>query len=327
MIRKIFIAVLLSQIPLSTLLADSQPAPVSKQQFQQWFDEASNWGRWGKDDELGTLNTITPEVKVRAADLVEAGVSVSLAFDLNTVKDEYNPEPFSIHSRVVSVGDDLSVVSDRYAVEYHGAAHTHIDSLAHVVHKGKLYNGVPASVLGPDGSAKLGIDNMQDGIFTRGVLVDMAWLRGVDFLAPGVAITASDLEEWERKTGVTIRAGDALLVRTGRWERVRQEGQLHLIDGSAGLHASVALWLKKRDVAVVGSDGGNDVLPSGVEGMVIPFHTLTLAALGMPLLDNLDLDGLASQAMQQEKWEFLFVAAPLRVGGGSGALLNPLAVF
>jgi kynurenine formamidase len=327
MIRKTIITLLLSFFPYSAILAESHPAVISKQQFDQWFDETSNWGRWGEDDELGTLNIITPEMKIRAANLVRAGVSISLSLDLNTKEDEYNPEPFTIESRLVSTGGNLAVVSDKYAVEYHGGAHTHIDSLAHLVHKGKMYNGLSENLLGPHGSEKLGIHNMKDGIFTRGVLVDMAWLRGVDYLENGEAITASDLEEWEVKTGISIRAGDVLLVRTGRWERVRKLGPAHLQDGSAGLHASVALWLKKRDVVAVGSDGGNDVLPSGVEGELIPFHTLALASLGMPLLDNLNLDALSSEALQQKRWEFLFVAAPLRVGGGSGAPLNPLAVF
>jgi len=327
MTKQLIIALLLSTVPFSTVLAESEPAMISKQQFDQWFDETSNWGRWGEDDELGTLNIITPEMKKSAANLVMAGVSISLANDVDTDKTEYNPEPFVIESRLVSVGGNLAVVSDKYAVEFHGGAHTHIDSLAHLVHKGKMYNGLSADLLGPDGSEKLGIHNMKNGIFTRGVLVDMAWFRGVDYLADGEAITASDLEEWEEKTGISIRAGDVLLVRTGRWERVRQVGPVHLIEGAAGLHASVALWLKQRDVVAVGSDGGNDVLPSGVEGELSPFHTLALASLGMPLLDNLNLDALTSEALQQKRWEFLFVAAPLRVGGGSGAPLNPLAVF
>ncbi len=327
MIKKIIIALLLFYVPASTILADSQPTTISKKQFEQWFDEVSNWQRWGKDDELGTLNIITPEIKIKAAGLVKTGVSISLAHDLNTKKSEYNPEPFVSESRVVSIGGEQSVVSDRYSVEYHGADHTHIDSLAHLVHKGQMYNGWSAKLLGPNGSKKLGMHNMRDGIFTRGVLVDMPWFRGEEYLGPGEAITASDLEKWEAKTGIVIGAGDALFLRTGRWERVRQIGPTHLIDGSAGFHASVALWLKQRDVAVVGSDGGNDVLPSGVEGAMIPFHTLTLAALGMPLLDNLDLDVLSVEALKQKRWEFLFVAAPLRAEGGSGAALNPLAVL
>ena len=323
---KILAALLLCASPLSAISAEPDPEAQGRQQFDQWFNEISNWGRWGQDDELGTLNLITPAVKVKAAGLVRQGVTISLARDLDKVKSEYNPHPFEQATSVISFGSQ-AIASDVYAVQYHGAAHTHIDALAHVFHKGRMYNGLPVELIRPDGSEKLGIHNMKDGIFTRGVLVDMAWLRGLDFLEPGYAITASDLEAWEAKAEVIIGTGDALLVRTGRWQRDRQLGPSDLRDGAAGLHASVAKWLKARDVAVVGSDGGNDVLPYSVASVSFPFHVLAVAALGMPLLDSLDLDALASEALKQGRWEFLFIGAPLRVEGGTGAPINPLAVF
>ena len=323
---RVVIAFLLCAMPFSAICAELDAKTISRQQFDQWFNEISNWGRWGEDDELGTLNLITPETKIKAAGLVRHGVTVSLSLDLNKVKSDYNPRPFEHTSSVARVGGQF-FVSDRYAVAYHGATHSHIDGLAHVIHKGKLYNGFSADVIGPNGAEKLGVHNMKDGIFTRGVLVDMPWFRGVDYLEPGEAITVSDLEAWEAKTGITIGSGDALLVRTGRWQRTRQLGPSHLTDGAAGLHASVAKWLRQRDVAVLGSDGGNDVMPSGVEGVQAPLHELALAALGMPLLDSLALDSLAAEAVKHEKWAFLFIGAPLRVQGGTGAPLNPLAVF
>ena len=322
----IAIATLLWSISLSAISAETDSETTSRQQFEQWFNEISNWGRWGEDDELGTLNLITPETKIKAAGLVKQGITISLALDLNKEKSDHNPSPFE-HTSSVTSFDSQSVATDRYAVEYHGSAHSHIDGLAHVIHKGKMYNGFSADLITPDGSAKLGIHNMKDGIFTRGVLVDMAWFRGVDFLEPGDSVTAADLEAWEAKTGIIVGAGAVLLVRTGRWQRARQFGPNHLINGAAGLHASVAKWLKQRDVAIVGSDGGNDVIPSGIEGMLFPFHELALVGLGMPLLDSLDLDALASEALKHERWEFLFIGAPLRVQGGTGAPLNPLAVF
>ena len=182
-------------------------------------------------------------------------------------------------------------------------------------------------VLEAGGARKLGIQNAKNGIFTRGVLVDIPWLRGVDFLEPGTAITSKDLEAWEAKTGVKVGSGDVLLIRTGRFERVRQKGQWNFLEGAAGSHASVAKWLKARDVAVIGSDGVSDVMPSGVEGLFNPLHELVLVGLGMPILDNLDLDQLAREARQRNRWTFLFIGAPLRVPGGTGSPLNPLAVF
>ena len=155
----------------------------------------------------------------------------------------------------------------------------------------------------------------------------MPWFRGVDFIEPGTAITVSDLEAWERKTGIRVGSGDVLLIRTGRWECVRQRGQWNFLEKAAGSHASIAKWLKARDVAVIGSDGVSDVMPSGVEGLANPLHELVLVGLGMPILDNLDLDAVAAAARERNRWEFLFVGAPLRVPGGTGSPLNPIAVF
>ena len=300
--------------------------PVSLAQFDSWLAEISNWGRWGKDDELGTLNLITPEKRKAAAALVQDGVSISLALDLNKIKDEVNANPFE-HVLTVSEFGGHEVSGDKYAIEYHGYAHSHMDGLPHFANNGKMYNGFPVEGLKEDGAEKLGIENAFSGVFTRGVLVDMAGFKGVDYLEPGTAITIEDLEAWEKKTGVRIQSGDVLLVRTGRWERVRQKGQWDLSASGAGLHASVATWLKARDVVVIGSDGVNDVAPSGVEGKAIPLHELVLVALGMPILDNLDLDALAREAEQRNRWAFLFVGAPLRVPGGTGSPLNPLAIF
>ncbi|MCZ6708944.1 MAG: cyclase family protein, partial [Gammaproteobacteria bacterium] len=153
------------------------------------------------------------------------------------------------------------------------------------------------------------------------------WLKGVDYLEPGSVITIEDLEAWEKKTGIRVRSGDVLLVRTGRWERVRQEGQWNFLESAAGMHASVAPWLKARDVVMIGCDGVSDVMPSGFENKLNPLHELVIVGLGMPILDNLDLDALARASASRGRWEFLFVGAPLRVPGGTGSPLNPLAIF
>ena len=306
-------------------LAGAGAAPVSAAQYGQWFEEISNWGRWGEADELGTLNLITPAKRVAAAALVREGAAVSLALDLNVTPDELNVNPFHHHREVGEFGGH-QVAGDEYRVEYHGFAHSHIDGLTHFARAGKLYNGFAFAALN-EGSERLGIHNAKNGVFTRGVLVDMAWFHGVDYLVPGTAITVADLEAWEERTGLKVGSGDVLLVRTGRWERVRQRGQWNFLEAAAGLHASVAKWLRARDVAVIGCDGVSDVMPSNVEGLANPLHELVLAALGMMVLDNLDLDAAAAAARARNRWEFLFVGAPLRVRGGTGSPLNPLAVF
>lgn len=307
--------------------ADSHGAePISAAQFDALARDISNWGRWGADDELGTLNLITPAKRLAAAGLVRDGVVVSLALDLNKQRDALNENPFE-HVLNVSEWGGHEVASDRYSVDYHGIAHSHIDSLSHLARCGKMYNGFSVDTLKSSGAEKLGIQNARNGIFTRGLLIDIPWLKGVDFLEPGTAITIDDLTAWEVKTGVAVTSGDVLLIRTGRWERLRRKGPWNFLEQAAGSHASIAAWLKARDVAVIGSDGVSDVIPSNVEGRVLPLHELVLVSLGMPILDNLDLDALAAEARKRGRFEFLFVGAPLRVPGGTGSPLNPLAVF
>lgn len=328
--RAVCAALVLFVLPaLASSQARRQPgpaSPVTAAEFEQWMKDISNWGRWGANDELGTLNLITPAKRLAAAALVREGAAVSLALDLNKKADALNSNPFE-HALSVGTWRGHEVAGDRYGVEYHGVAHSHIDGLTHFAHRGKMYNGFPVETLKTSGAERLGIQNAKDGIFTRGVLIDMPWLKGVDFLEPGFAITAEDLAAWESRTGIVVTSGDVLLIRTGRWERVRQRGQWNFMEAAAGSHASIARWLKARDVAVIGCDGVSDVMPSNVEGLANPLHALVLVGLGMPVLDNLDLDALAAEARRRNRWEFLFVAAPLRVPGGTGSPLNPLALF
>ena len=323
-IQHILALLLLSSAGLAP--AAEPTSTVSRAEFDRWMESISNWGRWGEDDELGTLNLVTPAKSKAAVALVQEGVTVSMALDLNTVQDALNQNPFR-HSVATGKFSGHDVAGDDYGVQYHGFAHSHIDGLPHFAHKGKLYNGFGFDTIKPTGATKLGIHNLKNGIVSRAVLVDMAWFKEVDFLEPGTAITVADLEAWEQKTGVTVGSGDVLLVRTGRWERVRQKGQWNFLEAAAGMHASVAHWLKERDVALIGCDGVSDVMPSGVEGLANPLHELVLVGLGMRILDNLNLDDVAQAAKARNRWEFLFVGAPLRVVGGTGSPLNPLAVF
>lgn len=294
--------------------------------LEQWMASLSNWGRWGEDDELGTLNLITPEKRRQAAGLVTEGVSVSLAFDLAKEASTNNEFPLE-HSLLVHENDGGVFAEDIYTIRYHGFAHSHVDALCHIFHQGKMYNGFPRSAVKPDGSEQLGVQTMHQGIFTRGILVDVPWLKDVPYLEPGAAVRVEDLETWEQKTGIRIASGDVLLVRTGLYKRRQEVGSWNLTERAAGLHAAVVPWLKARDVATVGSDGTNEVFPSGIEGMPFPIHRLAVVALGMPLLDNLNLEDLAREAQARKRWTFLFVAAPLRVPGGTGSPLNPLALF
>ncbi|MFK7975403.1 MAG: cyclase family protein [Halioglobus sp.] len=306
-------------------LASDSAEPLSLKAYESLMTSISNWGRWGKHDQLGTLNLITPERRVAAAALVKTGEAVSLSLELNKEVSATNANPFK-HTLVTDSFGGHDIAGDQYSVEYHGFAHSHMDGLPHYSRNGKLYNGVDASALKPDGARQLGIENAgRAGVVTRGVLVDMPAFFGVEFLTPGTAITASDLEAWEKKHGVTIGSGDVLLLRTGRW--MPQPAPRSAQPKIAGLHATVAQWLRDRDVAAIGSDAISDVMPSGMKTLATPLHELVLVGLGMPIFDNLDLDELATVSAREKRSTFLFTAAPLRVAGGTGSPLNPIAVF
>ena len=191
-----------------------------------------------------------------------------------------------------------------FSVQYHGFTVTHLDSLCHIFYKGKMYNGYSQNEVSEKGAAKLSAYGIRDGIVTRGVLMDIPKLLGREYLAGNQVITVADLEAWEKKAGVKISSGDAILIRTGRWARRKAEAPWDIMKNSAGLHASCLPWLKKRDVAIVGSDLAMDVMPSGVEGIVLPVHQVLIVAMGVPILDNLDLERVSTECAAHQRWEF-----------------------
>jgi kynurenine formamidase len=296
-------------------------APRNADEFDRLFHDVSNWGRWGKDDQLGSVNLITVAKRRQALALAKTGESVSLAHNPITEKAEDNSNPFE---HTMLRGNSM----DRYAVSYHGYAHSHIDALCHILYKDQTYNGYArADVNTNTGCTKLGIENLKNGVITRGVLVDIPRLRGVEYLEPGTAIYVEDLEAWEKKAGVKLGPGDALLLRTGRWARREKVGPWNVGQHAAGLHASVAPWIKARGIALVGSDAAEDVTPSLVEGVTLPIHTLLITAMGINLLDNQDLEALGGAAARLNRWEFTLTIAPVPVTGGTGFPLNAIATF
>lgn len=306
-----------------------QPQPiVSSEKFEQWMSEFSNWGRWGKDDEIGTLNLITAEKRVKAAQLISRGISVSLARVLEASESPHNNFPIKheMHYTGLSPADD-TFSADSFWIRHHGLAHSHLDALCHVFHDGRMYNGRDQALVTNDGCQALSIEGSSNGFFTRGVLIDIAWLKGVSYLEPGTPILPKDLDAWSSRTGIEVASGDVVLIRTGRWTRVDEKGPWNASESLPGLHASSVKWLKDRDVAAVGTDVGLDVFPSRVEGQSAPVHKLLIVAVGAHVFDNLDLAELSKEAQRQGRWEFLFTAAPLRVQGGSGSALNPIATF
>jgi Putative cyclase len=210
--------------------------PLTTQaEYERWQKELSNWGRWGKDDELGTLNLITPAKRKQAAALVKEGFSVSLARDASAAKDIDNPCPIEWAMTM----DNPGTVMDRIGYPcIHGPGTTHLDSFAHIFFDGKMWNGAKRTLVTKEGgAAKNSILTMKNGIVTRGVLYDIPRLKGVEYLEPGTRIFPEDLEAWEKKTGVKVGPGDAFIVRWGKWARRAKRGPW-ANDEAAGLDNS-----------------------------------------------------------------------------------------
>lgn len=320
-------AVLVTVAAALATQAQASTEPTSAADIDRWMTELSNWGRWGEDDQLGAANLITPAKRKTAAALVKAGVSVSLARDPRTEKAIDNANPYE-HTMLRTGEDESSSGSgDKYSVSYHGLAHTHLDALCHIFYQGQMYNGYPQGEVTESGCGKDGIENLKNGVFTRGILIDIPRLKGVPYLEPGTPIYAADLEAWEKKAGIRVSSGDVVFVRTGRWARQAKLGPWNIMESAAGLHASVAHWLKQRGVAMIGGDAANDVAPSNVEGGFYPLHRLAINSLGVLMFDNCDLEALSEAAVQHNRWEFLLTVAPIPVIGGTGSPVNPIATF
>ncbi|PYR30616.1 MAG: hypothetical protein DMF90_27220, partial [Acidobacteria bacterium] len=225
--------------------------PTNAAEFDQLFNEVKNWGRWGKDDQLGSANLITEAKRKQAIGLAKTGTSVSAL----TESAPDNPSPFD-HTM------NRGFTTDTVKVSFHGYAHSHIDALCHILYKGQTYNGYPTAEVNTEkGCTKLSIDNLKSGIVTRGVLIDIPRLKGLPYLEPGTPVFQEDIEAWEKQAGVKVSAGDAIFLRTGRWARRAKLGPWNLSQNAAGFHASVARWMKARGVSFAGSDDALDVTP------------------------------------------------------------------
>ena len=222
----------------------------------------------------------------------------------------------------------------QYTGTYHGVAHSHLDAVdCHMMVDGKGYNGVSMEEITASGGCPKGsINALKDGIVTRAVLFDATRLPGKansqGWLDPGTAIHSEDLETLEKFEHVKVSAGDVILLYTGRWKRRAALGPWPNTTGFAGYHADVAYFLKERGVSFIGCDGPNDVSPTGLPPTVTnPLHRLALVAMGVDIFDNLDFERAVEQAKRLNRYEFLFMAAPLRIDKGTGSPLNPLAIF
>jgi kynurenine formamidase len=297
---------------------------LSADEIAAFHRTLSNWGRWGDRDQLGTLNLISAEKRVGAARLVRSGRSVGCARSLPTQPAPDNPQP-AVHLMMATGADGWG--ADYIALAPHGFATSHIDALCHVLHEGRLYNGYPADRVTAHGALDLGIQELRHGVVSRGVLLDVPRARGVEFLEPGEPVFIDDLERAESAGAVRVEPGDVVLLRTGRWRAREVRGPRPAGDGLAGLDASCLPWLHERGVAALGCDGVSDVLPSRITGASLPIHSVAIVAMGLHLLDNLQLDVLADACRAEDRSEFLLTIAPLVLHRGTASPVNPIAVF
>ena len=301
--------------------ASAQRSPVNADEFDRLFQQVKNWGRWGADDQLGSVNLITAATRKKALSLAKTGQTVSLVHNPLTEKADDNTSPFE-HTM------NPGFTTDTYRVSYHGYSHSHMDALCNILYKDQTYNGYARAVVNTDkGCTKLGIENLKQGLITRGVLIDIPRLKGVPYLEPGIAIYQEDVEAWEKMAGVKIASGDAILLRTGRWARREKVGPWAVGRSAAGFHASIIPFIKQRGVAIVGSDDAAEVTPTLVQGVALPVHTLLITALGINILDNQDLEALAATCAKLKKWEFMLTINPMPITGGTGSPMNTIATF
>jgi len=308
-------------------------------------ERCSNWGRWGDDDELGTLNHIRPEDVVAAAGLVRSGRAFSLAIPV----DENGPQtggfgrfnPIHLMIRDGNAAATGTVVRDFYGGRdryIRGAddililplqSGTQWDALSHIIFDGRIYNGYDATTVGSRGATRSDIAVARDRVVGRGVLLDIPRWKGRPWLDPGEGIHAADLEACASAQGVAVGRGDILLVRTGQIASCRAAGSWgsYAAGAAPGLALDAAPWLVDREVAAVATDTwGMEVLPNETEDVFQPLHIILIVHAGMLIGEILDLEALAEDCAEDGRYEFLMSAAPLPITGGVGSPVNPLAI-
>lgn len=306
--------------------------PPSASDYAAYRTRFCNWGRWGADDELGTLNLITPEVRRAAAGLVKQGRVVSMTRPIDTKAGPANPYPSHHFIAMPSSGGML----DYIGMFIHGFTQTHIDALCHVsTDDGKAWNGKPlAGGLPVEHSGT--IDFLRDGTVTRGVLYDVPRHRGTDFVGPGEPVQGWELLDTAESQGVEPRAGDAVVIRSGHAPFWAAEGRPPGFASVAGVHASCIEFLYETDASMLIWDMQDAPIvdqgfpnPTPYEQVPVSMHVhhIVLPYMGMPIVDNAELEQLAATCAQNGTWEFELVVAPLNVPGGTGSPVNPLAVL
>lgn len=319
-----------------------QPAGLwDDRELRRLFDDVDNASRWGPDDELGTLNYITPAKRIEAARLVRTGETVSLALPLAGRDAPLVEHRMLSGHRGRPPGGVPASAGDFVGLDIHQPGLTHLDCVSHVASPdGRVYNRRRfEDVIGPDGVAFGSVYAQRHGIVSRGVLLDVAAALGVDWLEPTYGIRTADLDAAERYGGIGVGRGDVLVLRAGNETRTAAQGRHRL---SAGLAPECLRWLHQREVALYAGDAPEWITSAGARvfgadsgeftdpfetAFPLPLHQIGLAAMGLVLLDHCRVDELAQNCARLGRHEFLFMVAPLPLVGVTGSPVNPIAVF
>jgi kynurenine formamidase len=301
--------------------------------------KVSNWGRWGADDELGTLNFLTPRRRAAAADLIQTGRTFSLAIPLDANgpwpagANRWNP----IHTMLKTGADVLAGTQPFENTEGYAddmvcmplQCGTQWDSLAHIFHRGKMYNDRSARLVDSRGALKNSITALKAEVAGRAVLVDLPRAQGVEWLPPGHEITPAELESALERQRVQVRAGDILLLRTGHMCHVRIKGTWagFVEPPEPGPGCRLIQWLYEHDIAAIAADTwALEAMPSGVEGCGLPIHQVGIVYMGLLLGEIFYLDELAGDCAHDQRYDMFFCAPPLTITGAVGSPINPLAI-
>ena len=312
---------------------------ITMQTIRETAQTLSNWGRWGPDDQIGTLNFVTPGMVVAAAGLVKKGACFALGLPLNEKLQSglfggrWNP----IHTMLATGTDAVAGNQDkspgmRYAddaINLPCQCSTQWDALAHIFLDDKMYNGYDARLVDSHGAKRNGIEHTRNRMLGRGVLLDVARHKGLDALADGYAITHQDLDDSARSQGVAVGTGDFVMVRTGQQEACLRRGSW---DGYAGGNApglafETAEWIHAKQIAAICADTwGCEVRPNETDAINQPWHAVVIPAIGITMGEIFYLKELAEDCASDRVYEFLFTAPPLHLPGGCGSPINPQAI-
>lgn len=308
-------------------LADSDRGLTSDGTLAAYLREHRNWGRWGEQDQRGAINLLTPEKLLEATACVRRGRSVSLSRTFPSAAGPQNPRPAQHHPGRWTLPAGAGIAHDYLGISYHGMNATHVDALCHVWDADGMWGGrSPDDVFGDNGATFGDVDQWKDGIVTRGVLFDVPRHRGTPHVTDGQPVTADELNAIAETQNIDVRPGDALVIHSGRqhWEAALDPQRPFPEEGRPGLHASCLRFIREHDISLLVWD----LMEERPTGYSLPFTVhAALMSFGVGLVDNARLNELADLCAATEQSDFLLLVAPLRVVGGTGSPVNPIAVI